>query len=166
MGTRRIIHFYAYRDDPDDLDMEISFGTYVLMLYYAGQLNYQKAKLLYHATLSEYRYRINYDLPLGNLTDDDDGCHFDVTEFQQVIAFIENELIPELNKENQDLIEKYGGEDGFYNKFNQNSGFIEASIYDEYYDSDPWEVAAVLTAFKSLLSNAILTNRLYRCFIY
>ena len=166
MGTRRKIHLRAYHDEPDDFDMEINFGTYVLMFYYAKQISYEKAKLLYDTTLSEYQYRIDYDLPLGNLTYDDDGCHFDVGEFHRAIDFIENELIPELGNEKQDLLGKYGGKESFYDMFDKDSGFIEAEIYDEYYDSNPLNIAAVLDGLKNLLSNAILINKTYRVLIH
>jgi hypothetical protein len=161
-GTRKII--FCYEDD--HIYREFDFGTYVLMLYYAKQVNYEKAKLLYYATLPEYRYREIYKLPTGLLTDEDFECHFDISEFKQVVAFIENDLIPELNNEEHDLIEKYGGRDGFYNRFNKDSGFIQANIYDEYYESDPLLIAGMLEILKELLSNAIFTNKPYEVFLH
>lgn len=163
MGDTRAIYFYF---DNDNLDVHFDFGTYVLMLYYAKQLNKEKAKLIYDATLSEDVYRITYNLPLDGRPYDLHS-HFDVAEIQQVKAFIENELIIALNNENQDLIAKYGGRDGFYDKFYKDKGFIKMAIYEnEWYYSDPLQIASLLDAFKSLLSHAILINQAYRVSIH
>jgi len=162
MGDTRAIHFDVYFDNPSEFDMTIDFGTYSLMVYYAKQLNYEKAKLLYDATLSEYYYRATYNKPLDDLTDEY-SSHFNSDEIQQVIDFIENDLIPELNNEKQDLIEKYGGREGFYDRFEKDEGFIRGFIYeDEWYYSDPLQISSLLDAFKSLLSHVIFINQAYR----
>lgn len=50
MGDTRAIYFYF---DNDDLDVYFDFGTYVLMLYHVEQLNKEKSKIAYDATLSD-----------------------------------------------------------------------------------------------------------------
>jgi hypothetical protein len=163
MGSTRGVHF-DFQDG--DIYFDFDFGTYTLMLYYAKQLNYEKAKLLYDATLSERYYRASYNIPLDGLADED-SSHFNTNEISQVIDFIENELIPELKNEEQDLIDKYGGRDGFHDKFNKDKGFLGMIIYDdEYYQSEPLNIAAVLNAIKSILSHAISIGQAYNVGIY
>src|ERR1700743_558186 len=141
MGNTRGIHFSVQHNHHNELDLTLDFGTDGLMLYYAKQLNYNKAKLFYESTLTEHQYRVKHNLYTSALTDSDFDCHFDINAIQQVIAFIEDNIIPQLNKEELDLLEKRGGKDGFYKIFEKDKEFIGINIYDdEWYYSDPLQL--------------------------
>ena len=127
----------------------IDFGTYALMMYYAKQINASKAKQMFNATLSEWKYRIENSLPTENLDGlEDFEAHFVPLELQGVISFIANDVIPALNSEPRGLIEKYGGRDNFLKLYYTNPDYLAALGINnnEFYD----ELYGVKVAFKEL----------------
>jgi len=76
--------------------IDISFNTYLLFLVYAYKVNATKAKLFYAATRTGYRYRKEHNIPLGNLTFEDEWVYLPLNELQQVVDFITNEVLPDL----------------------------------------------------------------------
>jgi hypothetical protein len=144
----------------DDRNWDFDFGTYVLIMFYAKNLDADKAKMLYDSTLSESDYNVNYNLLSENLLDSDGDAHFVVAEIQQTITFINNELIPALNSEPEDLLVKYGGRHSFYELFYNDTAYFEVTCIDleEFYDSDPKQIAHLLNLFKNLLQYSLDTN--------
>ncbi|KQR67668.1 hypothetical protein [Pedobacter sp. Leaf176] len=117
--------------DLNDKDLTIDFGTYALIIYYAKQVNESKAMKLFDATSTEYRFRIRYNLPKVGFTEDNYDAHFIRSEIMESITFIDNELIPNLNSETEDLLKKYGGNSGFLAQYYNSPGFLIALGLEE-----------------------------------
>ncbi len=164
MGRTRAKYF-----EIDNIQKVVDFGTYALMMYYTKQLNSTKAKLLFDATLSEWAYRVNYDLPEGGLDGDDDlEAHFVPAEIQEAIAFIDDELIPALNNEQEDLLVKYGGEDHFLELFNASPDYLELlGLNDnELYADMPDYIASFLGRLKEVFEYALSVNKPYIIYVH
>lgn len=141
----RIIYF-----ELDELCVRISFGTYALMMYYGAQIDTEQNKKLFDATLSEWVYRVVYDLPRENYTSSDDTSHFVVKDIQESIHFIDQNIIPALQNESLDsVLDTFGGKEFFEDKgFYENEEYLRAlSIGGEEYD-DSREVLVIY--FKEL----------------
>jgi hypothetical protein len=162
MGRTRGIYF-----EIDDQENVIDFGTYALMMYYAKQINANKAKQMFNATLSEWKYRVEYNLPTENLDGlEDFEAHFVPSELQEAISFIANEVIPALNNEPRGLIEKYGGPDNFFKLYYTSPDYLAALGLNnnEFYD----ELYGVKVAFKQLhdlFEYSLSINTPYEIFI-
>ncbi|CAH0288633.1 hypothetical protein SRABI27_03999 [Pedobacter sp. Bi27] len=164
MGRTRKVEFTH-----GDVYKDVDFGTYALMMYYAKQLNSTKAEIFFNATISEWNYRVEHDLPEGDLDAIDDlEVHFIPKEIRETIIFIDNELIPALNNETLNLIEKYGGRDNFYKLFYTNPGYLIALGLndDEFYFDIPSSIVAFLGRLKVVLELALNANTPYEVFIH
>ena len=144
----------------------ISFGSFALCMYYATQLNIEKAKKMLEATMSEWNFRVEYDLSKEDLTSDNENAHFVVSEIQETIIFLENEVIPSLINETQDLLFKYGGKSNFVNLYYNSVEYLKFNgiNQNEYYDSDNKTLAHYMTRLKMILQHSISTNR--PCIVY
>jgi hypothetical protein len=155
MGRTRSIYFeYNYTEE------HISFGTFALCMYYASQLNTVKTKKLMEATISEWSFRVEYELPKGGLTSDDEEAHFVSSEIQEVITFLENDLIPALNNETQDLLEQYDGKSNFINLYYNNAEFLKFNgiSENEFFDSDGETLAHYMNRLKIILQYYLSEN--------
>jgi len=154
--------------DLNDKDLTIDFGTYALIMYYAKQLNQSKAMKLFDATSTEYRFRIRYKLPTAGLTDDDYDAHFISSEIMESFMFIDNELIPNLNSETEDLLKKYGGKSGFLAKYYNSPGFLSALGLeeDEFYNDSPQDIIHYLMLLKEFMQYAIGENKAYQVYVH
>lgn len=165
MGRRRATYFLF-----EDMCLFIDFGSYALAMYYAKQLNREKGKKLFDATISEYWYRCYYDLPRDNYTSENDEAHFVITDLEEVIAFMDNELLPALNDESEDIINQYGGLDNFIELFysNTNGTYLEeiGLYHHEYYESDGPALAFELEKIKDLFSHCLSLKEPYRVYTY
>lgn len=115
----------------------LDFGTYSLLLYYAMKLNYGKAKKMFDSTLTEWQYRVYNDLPRGSFDHNNTEAHIVIDDIQEVVQFIDEELIPALSNETQDLLVKYGGKSKLADTINRSTDFIgELGLADDefYYD--------------------------------
>jgi hypothetical protein len=163
MGLIRGIYFCI-----DEKVEYFAFGTYGLIMYYAKQLDLANGKRFFDSTLTEFYYKLNYNLDTGSLTDSDDTARYDGGELQQVINFIGNQLIPSINNEQTNLLLKYGGEHNFLNFFYTNMEYLEAMDLlegQEDYDDNPAQLAFRLNQFNSFLQYAFSQNRAYTIFI-
>lgn len=164
---------FMYRRDnglsTDGLDYYDSHHTYLntVDLYYAKQVNENKAKKLFDATLTEYRYRIRYNLALEGLTYKDYEAHFVPSDILDAIAFIDNELVNALNNENEDLLVKYGGNQGFLNKYYTNPGYLSALGVedDEFYYDSPSDIIHYSQLLKEFFQYALGLNTVYNIFV-
>jgi hypothetical protein len=165
MGNTRVKYF-----ELDDNIQQFNFGTYALLMYYAKQIDVVNSKLFFDATLTEFEYRIYYNLSIGDISDDDSTAHFDTIDLQNAIAFIENQLIPTLNGESQDLLVKYGGIDNFYNLFYADTGFLEnieiGTEAEEFYDTDPIQIVMMLNSLVVLFQSALSENTAYEVNVF
>ncbi len=114
-------------------DLLIYSPTYTMLIYYACKLNASNGKLLYALTSNQYTYYRLYSLSTTNVVLDEDKAYFDATLYQNLIDFINNQLIPQLNNESNDLLEKYGGYDSFENLMINETQFtfINSFLWDE-----------------------------------
>jgi hypothetical protein len=162
MGKRRAIYF-EYNNEEE----HISFGTFSLCMYYATQLNINKAKKLFDATMSEWSFRINYDLPQNGLTSIDDNAHFISSEIQEVIIFLEDDLVPALNNETQDLLVQYGGKSNFINIYYNNAEFLKFNGIDEneFFDSDGETLAHYMNRLKIILQYSLIANQPFLTYV-
>jgi hypothetical protein len=163
MAQARVIFF-----DIDNESLHWDFGTHALIMYYAKQLNPEKGKTMLNCTLSEFFYRVNYDLPTEDLTYNDDNSHFVKDNIRQVIAFIDTELIPALNSESQDLILNYGGEKAFFDSFYTDMEYLEAIdiyLHNEVYEADPQFLANIMNHLREFLQYALKANRAYSVYV-
>ena len=163
MGKTRGFYFSI-----DELDKVADFGTYALAMYYAKQVNAIKAKYLLEATFSEWKYRVENDLPEDGLEGlEDFESHFVPSEIKDVISFIENEVIPALNNETQNLIDKYGGRDNFQTLYYTNPDYLICLGFDddEYY-VDNYGVRGFFIDLKEILSYCLIHNKPYEVLVY
>lgn len=139
------------------------FGTYALIMYYSKQLNEASTKKFLEATLTEYEYRVGYDLEEGNYTNDNKESHFITSEIQQVISFLGDELIPSLNNETTNLVTQYRGVKNFINKYYNNPGYLSflGVTKDDFFEGSGEQLAYQLNYFKTFLEYAISINRPY-----
>ncbi|QQV01267.1 MULTISPECIES: hypothetical protein [Chryseobacterium] len=98
------------------------FGSIAALIFYANTLNISMGEKMIYACLSEASYRYEKDIPQGSYTSDNYSAHYGVNEMQELISFINNQLIPSLQNEsqNKDMIyDVYGGKfsfiDSYYN---------------------------------------------------
>lgn len=161
MGSTRAIYF-EHNNEIDHFD----FGTYALCMYYAAQLNTAKAKKLMEATISEWKYRVENELSEGSLTSDDDEAHFVPLEIQEVITFLDNDLIPALNNETQDLLVQYGGKSSFVNLYYDSAEFLKFNgiSENEFFESDGKSLAFYLNRLKIILQYSLSENQ--PCIVY
>ena len=156
MGKRRMVFF-----DLDDQEESIGFGTYALIMYYAKTINETEAKKFFDATLTEYEYRVNYDMSTDGLTPHNDKAHFNEDEIHDVITFIENKLVPALHNEPQDLMEKYVSREHFYGLFYDNRGFLDilGINNDEFYYGSPDQLIFIINKLKVFLQYSLSVNK-------
>jgi hypothetical protein len=149
--------FFEYNDEEIHFDL----GTFALCMYYAVQLNIAMAKKLFDATLSEWAYRVDYDLPEGDLTSDDREAHFKVSEIQEAIIFLQNDLIPALSNERQDLLEQYGGISNFIHLYDNTTPFLRLyGIFEnDFSESDGESLAHYMGLLKMALQHSIAVNQ-------
>lgn len=161
MGKARAI-FFEYNDEDEHFD----FGTFSLCMYYAAKLNPTKAKKLFEATISEWKYRAEYELPLENLASNNRETHFIPSEIQDTIVFLENDLIPTLNNETQDLLKQYGGKANFVNLYYNNVEFLKLNgiSEDECFDGSPENLAHYMNRLKIALQYSLTENQ--PCLVY
>lgn len=161
MGKTRSIYF-EYNNKQE----HISFGTFSLCMYYATQLNVTKAKKLLEATISEWSFRVEYELPKGGLTSDDEEAHFDPLEIQEAITFLEDDLIPALNNETQDLLVQYGGKSSFVNLYYDGPNFLKFNgiSENEFFDSDGETLSHYMNRLKIILQYSLSQNQ--PCIVY
>lgn len=162
MGRTRAKYFIY-----DDEEYHMDFGTFSLCMYYAAQLNVVKAKKLFDATMSEWKFRVEYELPKGGLTSDDEEAHFVPLEIQEVITFLENDLIPALNNEIQDLLDQYGGKSNFINLYYNNAEFLKFNGIDEneFFDSDGKTLADCMNYIKIILQYSFTANQSFITYV-
>ncbi len=149
-------------------EFAIDFGSYALTMYYAKQLNPVLGKFFFDATISEYHYRVNYELPRGNYSDEDNHAHFVLNDLQEVILFLENQLLPSLNNENINLIVQYGGINNFIELFYTSPEYLNyiGIDEDEYFEGDGPQLAFQLEDLKNLFQNSLLNGQPYDTFTY
>lgn len=156
MGRTRAKYF-EYNDEEIHFDL----GTFALCMYYAVQLDVTKAKKLFDATLSEWAYRLDYDLPIGSLTPVDEEAHFVLSEIQEAIIFLENDLIPALNSETLDLLIQYGGITNFINLYESTTDFLRfyGIFENEFSESDGESLAHYMGLLKLYLQDSLSANQ-------
>ncbi|GAA3734905.1 hypothetical protein GCM10022422_17270 [Flavobacterium ginsengisoli] len=133
------------------------FGTFSLCMYYATLINSLKAKKLFEATISEWKYRVEYDLPEDNFTSDDDIAHFQISEITEAIEFIEDILIPSLNNETKDILLKYGGKSNFVKLYYNNAGFLKFNgiTENEFFETKGESLAYHMNRLKIILQYSL-----------
>lgn len=159
----RIIYF-----ELNDLCLSISFGTYALMMYYGAQIDAEQNKKLFDATLSEWVYRVVYDLPQEGYISSNDTSHFIANEIQESIHFIEHTMIPALENEQLDsVLDKFGGKEFFEDKgFYENEKYLRAlSIGGEEYDDSRTVLAIYFKELRDIFQAALDINIPFETYI-
>lgn len=161
MKRTRSIYF-----ENNNEEEHISFGSFAICMYYATQLNASKAKKFFDATISEWKYRAEYELPVGSLSSDDTEAHFIVSEVQEVVTFLENDVIPALNAETQDVLVQYGGKSNFINLYYNDAAFLKFNgiSEDEFFDGDGETLADYMNRLKLILQYSLSVNQ--ACNVY
>lgn len=143
---------------------EMEFGTYVLMMYYASKLEYQKSIKLFNTTVSEWQYRINNELDEGVYNSDNDTVHFVSGDIQESIQFINNQILPVLqNESNNDILNKYGGEPNFLNIYDENNNFLSSLFLsdNEMFGDNKFNMLGLFEKLRDLLQEALNRNQPY-----
>lgn len=78
------------------LGLGINFDDYGILLYFAFTISNEKAKRLYEATLSEYYFRLENEIPLEGLSEIDFQSHASSSSLLQVVEFIKDDILPNL----------------------------------------------------------------------
>jgi hypothetical protein len=153
--TRSI--FFEYNEEDEHFD----FGAFSLCMYYATKLNSSKAKKLFEATISEWKFRVEHELPLENLESKNREAHFIASEIQDSIIFIENDLIPALNNETQDLLKQYGGKSNFIKLYYSSDDFLKFNGIDEneYFDGNAQNLVHYMNRLKIALQYSLTVNQ-------
>ncbi|UPZ13681.1 hypothetical protein [Flavobacterium humidisoli] len=73
-----------------------NFDDYGAILYYAYTVNKDLAFELYKAMVSEYYFKLETDMPLEGLTEEDSNVYLPLNDLPQVITFINNQVLPSL----------------------------------------------------------------------
>lgn len=151
----------------NDQELTFDFGTYALLMYYAKQIDPIKGKKLINATISEWSYRIEYGIPLANITSDNDEAHFVISEINEVISFIDSELINNLNSESKNLISKYGGNSNFVDLYETNSDYLKVLAFSdiEFFDGNPNQLIFLLNELKFFFQYTISQNKAFRVYV-
>ncbi len=154
--------------EANELVLEIEFGTYVLMMYYIAQIDYQKALKLFHATISEWKYRVEYELDEGMYDSENYTCHFVPSEIQESIAFIDNQVIPALQNETyEDVLVKYGGKANFENIYNDNNTFlIFLGAYDEVYEDSKYGMWGRFEKLRNVFQESLNRNIPFKTWVW
>jgi hypothetical protein len=162
MGRTRVKIF-----ELNDQELTFDFGTYALLMYYAKQINPIKGKKLINATISEWSYRIENEIPLGNITSDNHEAHFVISEINEVISFIDFELVNSLNSESKNLITKYGGSSNFVNLYETNLDYLKVLAFSdcEFFDGDPSQLILFLNELKQFFQYALSQNQAFRVYV-
>ncbi|WP_294230080.1 hypothetical protein [uncultured Chryseobacterium sp.] len=162
MRTRKIYF------ELNDLFVEIDFGTYALMMYYATQIDNQKNKKVFDATLSEWVYRVSYDIPKGIYSSDNDTSHFIPIDIQESISFITNQIIPALQNESFDsILQKYGGQTNFENViYYQSTEYLKIlSLGGEFYEDSKGVLKLYFMELRDLFQYAHNINTPFQTWI-
>lgn len=164
MGRTRSIFFEC---EDENYDFHIDIGTFAICMYYAVQLDAEKAKTVFDATLSEWAYRVDYDLPENNLTSEDIEAHFVPSEILEAIVFLENELIPALNNETTDLLMQYGGISNFLDLYYSSIYYLRfyGVFRNEFFDGDGGSLAHYMNLLKITLQYSLSINKPYIVYV-
>lgn len=92
----RRIELKVNYDNPDAPGFYTDFDSYGAILYYAYTVNPNLALELYKAMVSEYYYKLETEMPLEGLTDDDSNVYLQLSDLPNVILFINNQVLPSL----------------------------------------------------------------------
>jgi hypothetical protein len=162
---RRAVYFSL-----NEKEFLYDFGTYALILYYSMQINRSTTEKLFDATQSEFYYRIHHQLPEDNYTDENESAHFVVTDIVDIVQYIENELIPTLANETEDLITKYGGEENFCKLFN-NDEYLPNRIGidfgdDEFYCGECFDLISDLRKLTDIFQYSLLLNQPLNVYVW
>jgi len=71
---------------------QFNFDIYGLMLFYSKGLDEEKALLLYKSMATAYFYKLLRQMPLGDLTLDDENVAITFSEIPMVISFIDTQI--------------------------------------------------------------------------
>ncbi|AKK71504.1 hypothetical protein [Chryseobacterium gallinarum] len=156
MRTRKI-----YFELKNNSFVEIDFGTYSLMMYYSTQIDNQRNKKVFDATLSEWAYRVSYNISEGIYTSDNDIAHFVPADIQEAINFIDSQVIPTLENEFfNSILQKYGGQNNFENTvYYQSTEYLKIlSIGGEFYDDNKEVLKYYFIELRNLFQNALNLN--------
>jgi len=162
MGKTRVKIF-----ELNDKELILDFGTYALLMYYAKQIDPIKGRKLINTTISEWSYRIENEIPLVDITNDNYKVHFVISEINEVISFIESELINSLNSESKNLITKYGGNSNFVNLYETNPDYLKVLAFSdsEFFDGDPNQLIFLLNELKQFFQYTLSQNQAFRVYV-
>ena len=143
----------------------MNFDFYGVVLYYAYTIDQSKALQLYKGTISEYYYKLTYDLPLGGLTDADTKVYLPINEFPQVINFINNQILVNLNllSPSQDLTKLWNVGDSLESFLGSKGGFfLNFGIDDIEIDGySAYNLTLMFTSLRDFLQFAYSQNTRY-----
>lgn len=149
----------------EDNKLEINFGTYCIMMYYAAQVNPIRAKKLFDASMSESVYRLEYELDDDGLSLDNWEAHYVYTDIQDIVPFINNEVIPALTAEPYDevLDDKYGGKNNFRNIYYQSEDYLVffGVDPDELFDGNKYSMLGEFDRLIDFFQVVIQKNKVY-----
>jgi hypothetical protein len=83
-------------DNPNAPGFYTDFDSYGAILYYAYTVSPNLALELYKAMVSEYYYKLEIGIPLEGLTEENSNVYLPLSDLQNVIAFINNQVLPSL----------------------------------------------------------------------
>ncbi|REC63579.1 hypothetical protein DRF65_05665 [Chryseobacterium pennae] len=95
-------------------------GSIATLIFFANNLNPVMGEKMMNSTLSEYSYRVEKDLPRGNYTIDNSSAHYGPDHMEELIHFIDGQLIPSLQNslQHKDIVtDIYGGVRNFLNLY-------------------------------------------------
>jgi hypothetical protein len=149
--------------------LEINFGIYCIMMYYAAQVNPIRAKKLMESSISEANFRFEYNLEDGGVTPDEDAAHYVYSDIQDIVPFINNEVIPALTAETYDEIldDKYGGKENFFDSYYESEnylGFFGVNP-NELFDGNKYSIRGEFKSLRDFFQVVIQKNKVYEVWV-
>jgi hypothetical protein len=124
-----------------DKQFEISFPKYIVIMYFAKQINELKASNLFDVTDSEFHYWQRRNIQFDYSATDYYQARYDVLAIEEAIAFL-SEIILALEQEDpsKDLVNnKYGGDEAFMSAIANEQSFLSEMSFildEDIYDAD------------------------------
>lgn len=157
---------WTQKIDPD-------LGSIAALIFYADNLNPVMGEKMMNSTLSEYNYRFEKNLPRGNYTTYNSSAHYGPDHMEELIHFIDNQLIPALQNSLQHrdiLIDMYGGIQNFLNLYYDGPEYLgyiginESDIIEGYTGYIPNLMQKTLE-LKNFYQRVKVLNKTYQVFI-
>ncbi|GGG35408.1 hypothetical protein GCM10011344_40320 [Dokdonia pacifica] len=172
MYQNKIRLFFQEDSSLEGENWETHMETFVVMLYYAYQIDSVNTRELFKATTSTWEYLASFNLPLNGIeygTTEGTWAYLPLADLTTVITFISNQLLPILqtemnNGDRQPLLERWGIEGvNFESYLFQIGDFFSEIVVDTHNEMDeiPVDLYRRFDSLKDFFQLGIDNNQRY-----